>query len=362
MADLCKTLQPAFSRYSWPLFLSMLVGLLTVATHKTLSSLAQTHSISALSRFLNRYRWPAALLRTYRQQLITQQIHKRYLKKRGRRPTIYLILDDTVIPKRGQHFPGLGLHYSATQRQVTPGHDLVFAFLVVGTRGAPWDWRLYRNCRFDPHSYRKKIVLAIELLQSFALPYPGRVRVLVDSFYCCQQLIRAAQARGFGVVGLVKRNRCVNGHKVEQVETGEVVRLRGADFLVRLAFRRRRQQRQCIAGTELWLDPPALRAEYRKRWAIETFFLAAKQQFGLGDYRVRGQGALERWVELVLLAYVLASLSRWGRKVRWQAAKEQSAWRLVRMAKDNFPRLCILFWVLTMLEQVLRIPWALTLS
>ncbi len=43
MADLCKTLQPAFSRYSWTLFLSMLVGLLAVAKEKTLSSLAQAH-------------------------------------------------------------------------------------------------------------------------------------------------------------------------------------------------------------------------------------------------------------------------------------------------------------------------------
>lgn len=145
-------------RYAWSLFLSILVGLLTVATQKTLSSLAQAHSISALSRFLNCYRWPASLLRHFRQQLITKEIHKRYLRKRGRPPIIYLIIDDTVIPKRGRHFPGWGLHYSVTQKQVTPGHDLVFAFLVVSTSRAPWAWRLYRNRRFDPQAYRKKVL------------------------------------------------------------------------------------------------------------------------------------------------------------------------------------------------------------
>ncbi len=73
----------------------------------------------------------------------------------------------------------MGLHYSVTHQHVTPGHDLVFA--VVGRIHAPWDWRRYRNRRFDPSNYRKKGDLA--MLQSLQMPYPGRVRVLVDSFF-----------------------------------------------------------------------------------------------------------------------------------------------------------------------------------
>jgi hypothetical protein len=46
---------------------------------------------------------------------------------------------------------------------------------------------------------------------------------------------------------------------------------------------------------------------------------------------------------------VLASLSCWGRKIRWKAAKEQSAWQVVRRVEDGFTRLWMLVWALTMM-------------
>jgi hypothetical protein len=41
-------------------------------------------------------------------------------------------------------------------------------------------------------------------------------------------------------------------------------------------------------------------------------FKMLKEHFGLGECRCRGKQSLLRWVELVLLAYVLAGLTRWG--------------------------------------------------
>ncbi len=140
MQDLQQALQPAFSRYCWTLFVSTLVGLLTLPTRKTLTYLAGSHSIAAFSRFFGRYRWASERLKIFRQSWIRQRIHHRYLRKPGRRPIIYLALDDTVIPKRGKRFPGLGLHYSVTQERVTRGHDLIFSFLIVGSIQAPWDY------------------------------------------------------------------------------------------------------------------------------------------------------------------------------------------------------------------------------
>jgi hypothetical protein len=62
------------------------------------------------------------------------------------------------------------------------------------------------NERFtEEEDFQKRTELACELIRSFAPPVPGRV--LVDSVYCCAEVIRVAHWRGFPVVGLWKKNR-----------------------------------------------------------------------------------------------------------------------------------------------------------
>jgi len=71
-----------------------------------------------------------------------------------------------------------------------------------------------------------------------------------------------------------------------------------------------------------------------------------KEQFGLGDCRCRGEKSLKRWVELVLLAYVLAGLTRWGRQLlrhapTWLEVRFHWGKRLLQVAAelgDGCPR------------------------
>ena len=66
----------------------------------------------------------------------------------------------------------------------------------------------------------------------------------------------------------------------------------------------------------------------RCRWGIEVMFRILKEEFGLGACRCRGPKSLARWVELVLWAYVLAALTRWGRRLK----SPQPSWQMVRTA------------------------------
>ncbi|MGQ9477847.1 MAG: hypothetical protein ACUVRH_05105 [Candidatus Bipolaricaulia bacterium] len=78
----------------------------------------------------------------------------------------------------------------------------------AGSLIMPWDWRSYVNERFsEEEDFHKRTELACELIRSFAPPVKGRVILLVESAYCCAEVIWAAHQRGFPMVGWVKKKR-----------------------------------------------------------------------------------------------------------------------------------------------------------
>ncbi len=125
-------LMACFQAYVWQHFLSMLIGLMLLKQVKTLTALAGKESVPTLSRTMNFYQWPLEEMRATRRQLIAAALQKHYQRRGGPRPTLYLILDDTVLPKRGKKLPKLGHHFAPSQDRVVRGHNLVFAAVRVG--------------------------------------------------------------------------------------------------------------------------------------------------------------------------------------------------------------------------------------
>jgi len=85
--------------------------------------------------------------------------------------------------------------------RVVRGWDLVFTPVRVGSFTALWDWRCYVNERFSKEDFHNRTELAVELIRSFVPPLESWVIVLVDSTYCCAEVIRAAHQRWFTLVG-----------------------------------------------------------------------------------------------------------------------------------------------------------------
>ena len=353
MPDLLA-LKPQFSRYSWPLFSTLMLGLLLCKARKTLSHLASGHSIGALSRFFNQYPWSVERLRCYRQQQLSAAMVQRYCGQRGRKPILYLILDDTVVPKRGKCLAQVGRHFCSTLGKVVWGHCLVFSYLVAGQIEGPWAWKLYVNRRFCfARTFKTKIQLAISLIESFQRPFPGKVIVLVDGAYFCDPLIRAATRQGYQVVGTVKKNRLLEfAPALKQLKSGEVNFLSATPIPLRFAWVRRPRGRKCVACTDLDFQAPSIRRHFKRRWAIETFFQTAKHQFGLGHYQMRSWTGIERWIELVLLAYTLATLHRQG-QMRWDEAKGRALGNLTPLIEEIRQGLVTLVLVLLCHLQVL---------
>lgn len=323
-----EQLQTHFQAYVWKHVLSMLLGLMLLPQAKTLTALRVSESIPTLSRTLNVYTWPLEEVRATRRRLITQALQHHSRHRRGPKPALYLILDDTVLPKRGKKLPSLGFHYASSQDRVVRGQNLVCAAVRVGSFTAPWDWRCYVNERFlKEEDFRKRTELAVELIRTFVPPLERRVVVLVDSTYCCTVVIQAATERGFTVIGWVRKDRLLaDGRSAATVAEETVACLQGLNQPVQIVHRGRGRGRRTVICTDPGLTRPAILRHLKRRWGIEVLFRLTKEQFGLGECRCRAEASLERWVELVFLAYVLVGLTRWGKQLAQQAV----SWIAVR--------------------------------
>lgn len=219
-----------FSQRQWRYFVIVLLGLIECEERKTMTGLlrgvAEQVSLSGLSRFLNKWPWsPEKVAATwqlhFRQRMegLVQAEHDRLqaeLPKQVGRPrqtvvTGYLIFDDAVHAKpKGRKMGGLGRHYSNTEQKVVSGHCLFTGLYSLLGQRSPLQSRMYCQesvCQEENIPFQSKIAMAVEEIEQFE-PVPGtQTRILIDSWYHCKQVRRAAQQRGWEVSGGLKSNR-----------------------------------------------------------------------------------------------------------------------------------------------------------
>ena len=164
--------------------------------------------------------------------------------------------------------------------------------------------------------------------------------VLVDSAYCCTAVIRAAQQRGFPVIGLVRKYRLLHdGRRAGDVPEETIAQLNELEIPVVVVHRGRGKGRCTVVCSELAWNRSQILRHLKRRWGIAVMCKMLKEHFGLGECRCRGKQSLVRWVELVLWAYVLAGLTRWGKqllgqKPSWGEVRQEWGWSLISMATE----------------------------
>jgi SRSO17 transposase len=219
-----------FSQRQWRYFVIVLLGLIECEERKTMTGLlrviGERISLSGLSRFLNKWPWsPEAVAQSwqahFRQQLkpLVQAEHERLkaLAPKGvGRPkqtvvTGYLIFDDSVHEKpKGRKMGGLGSHYSTTAQKVVVGHCLFSGLYVLLGQRCPLAARMYCQqsvCEQEKQPFQSKVEMAVDEIEQFEPVAGTKTHVLIDSWYHCRQLRRAAQKRGWEVSGALKSNR-----------------------------------------------------------------------------------------------------------------------------------------------------------
>jgi hypothetical protein len=112
--------------------LQALLGLFLEGQGISLPEYCQTKSASALSRFLNQYKWPTRQLIKAVRKAALQQILSQ--PRAGRRPTLQVILDLTTLEKAGKfkEFKHLIRVYNGKR-----GLHVVMLYFVVGQWRVP---------------------------------------------------------------------------------------------------------------------------------------------------------------------------------------------------------------------------------
>lgn len=277
-------------------------------------------SASALSRFLNEYKWRTRqVIRAVREAALQQILSQ---PRVGRRPTLQVILDLTTLEKVGKFkdFKDLIRVYNGKR-----GLHVVILYIVVGQWRVPWGFRVYRG-----KDTLSPAELGLRLVKSLpkTLSKQFEVLVLADTAFGSNEFVtQVRQLKHHALVGLRCNRKLDDGRTLTQLhKRGQQLRLLGLKFPVHLSwyyFKRSdgKLEKRYILSTKA-LKASTMTWWGRRRWQIEGFFKTAKHRFGLHRFGQQTLLGVYRWLVLSLTAYLLAhwaylnfptgSLPDWG--------------------------------------------------
>jgi len=360
--QLCQYLEnfrACFSKRQWKYFVTVLLGLIECEERKTMTGMlrvvGEQISLSGLSRFMNKWLWSMSSVAAIWQERFRQRMeplveveHERLqaerLQRRGRpKKTVvtgYLIFDDSVHTKpKGRSMGGLGRHYSNTEQRVVKGHCLLAGLYVLLGQRCPLQPQLYRQkavCEQEGIAFRSKIDMAVAEIESYYPVTGTHTHVLVDSWFHCKRVRKAAQKRNWDLSGGLKSNRVMrlinpDGSR-KWLKLSEYAAQLARDAWQEVTWPSEQGGQTMYAhlvctwirklgptlllitchdldeplksvrywgSTVLDLDAQAFVDILAVRWQIETFFEYAKDLLGSDDYQVMTAQAILRFWTLI---------------------------------------------------------------
>lgn len=364
-----QSFQALFSRPQYKHFVTVLMGLLLGEAGHTLSHLHRAvsgkKSLSSLSRFLSEAPWNHQYVNQYNfsrfcrlmQAKIDEERQRKFAelkkqKKRGRRPvpfvTGYLIGDDsTMFKPKGVKMQGIGKHHSTTHDTQVIGHSLVQCLYTVLGRSCPLEPLLYRQKKTaekEEVPFVSKIDLMIQQIRNFVTPSGTETHILLDSWYNCKAIWKAARDRKFKITTGIRRNRSLRvscevtpdtlkGWKWQRLDDyaaslpesayqqcfsprnpGKKVYVHVVDTRVRKLYRCkviivRKSLNDPLSAVRFWVTSD-LEADAQTclnvisiRWEIEVFFEDMKELLGIDQYQLMTTTALLRYWTLCWIAF-----------------------------------------------------------
>jgi SRSO17 transposase len=251
---------------------------------------------------------------------------------------VFLIIDDSLVEKSGKKMEGVDYHYSHSSGTTVLGHVWVTGHLVVLGQSYPVRWKLYQRratCDAMGIPFASKPELAAAILQGFK-PLPGtQTYVLTDSWYPSRGLLNLCDEQGFHLISAVKSDRKFKTarHDLQVKEWAQALPKRAFDFVtvnttcykvwstngrlssghpVRLVVNRVVGQKKWryLISTDQSLRSQTIISYYLGRWEVENFYRVAKQSLGWGDYQMRDLFAIERHVQLMMVAHAYLETER----------------------------------------------------
>jgi len=321
----------AFSRPSFKIFSSFIIGFIQLGKEVHTSSMVQslTHcflhrSLSSFTRFLGKNVWT---MEQVAGTALDQFFDTLRIKAHS---VLFVIVDDTIVEKTGKKIPGCSWHKDHTKNKYVFGHQWVLLALLYKDFLLPRWAKLYHSKGTKGLGpFQTKITLAQKMLQTLRLPVPCKVYLLADSWYWAKALARVCRKCGYHMISQLKSNSVlwISGkhtkvttlsslpsayREISLLLYGKNKTLKIARFVgvvkgfgkVAVVVVKEKRKKTCyLVSTNLHLSPLDIIRYYAKRWKIEQMIKDLKQRLGFGDYQVRNPQAIQRHVALALLSY-----------------------------------------------------------
>jgi hypothetical protein len=267
--------------------------------------------------------------------------------------TGYLIGDDSTQHKpKGKKMGGLGTHHSTTHDTGVTGHSLMQCLYVLLGRRCPLLPQMYRQkdvCEREGVPFQSKVDMMETTIREFE-PVPNtQTHVLVDSWFGCKRIWKAARDRGFLITSGLKCNRSLRiddpqaagGKRWQRLDEYaaslspdqyqlmtwpsqdeprevyvHVVRTRIRKLytcqlvIARYALDCPLKAVRYWASSDLQADAPTLLHHIATRWDIEVLFSDAKDLLGLDQYQLMSVTSILRFWTLVMAAYAFLDEER----------------------------------------------------
>ena len=334
LEELLEQFRPCLSKPQFRNYCTYILGLVACESRKNVDAINRSFmdakNQSSLNRFLTASPWNLQRLEEKRLQLARTRLPV----EEG--STGFLIIDDTINRKTGKHMEDAGYHFDSAEGKAVWGHDLVTTHYVNGSIEYPVRLGLYvkkETCLKKGTTFKTKIQLACEQIETFTPPAGTNTVVTFDSWFFCRQITEAAKAKGYDWVTQAESNRIVHfkGQKTNVTQLAQslpekrfkTVKIKGEAFAlcgvkvwmpkagnVRLVVSKAEDDFHFYVSNRVdWSSRRVLEA-YKVRQTIDVFYRDAKQNLGLEAYQLRkGRGAIIHW-HLVFNAYTLLTLLR----------------------------------------------------
>lgn len=325
-------------------FQAYVVALLIYLGSRNLAGLSRAipdgRNPCSLYRFVAEMNWDMERVESVRWEMLNRRTRRalQAAARHGKPVPAFLIIDDSLVEKTGKQMEAVDYHYSHSAGKTVLGHVWVTSHLIVLGQSYPVSWRLYRRqatCEAMGVPFVSKPELAQAIIRTFE-PLPDTTTyVLTDSWYPSQDILDECRKRGFHLISAVKSNRKFKaaGHNLQVKQWTQTLPQKAFDFVtvnatgyqvwsatgrlssghwVKLVMNRAigQERWRYLVSTDLTLTPQMIISHYLVRWEVENFYRVAKQSLGWGDYQMRDLFAIERHVQLMMVAHAYLELQR----------------------------------------------------
>jgi hypothetical protein len=346
--NLLSCFSEIFSRPSFKLFSSFVIGFIQLGKETHTSSMVQSlsfsflhRSLSSFTRFLGQNVWA---LEEVADTALEQFFHRLRIKAHS---VLFLIVDDTIIQKTGKKIPGCAWHRDHAQKAYVFGHQWVLSALLYKDFLLPLWAKLYHpKGTKGLGSFQTKITMAKKMLQTLRLPVPCKVYLLADSWYWAKELAKLCRKYGYHMISQLKTTSVLfmDGKKTKVTTLSDIssayrevsVFIYGKNKTLKIArfvgiikglgkvavvvVKEKRKKDSYLVSTNLHLSALDIVKYYAKRWKIEQMIKDLKQRLGFGHYQVRNPQAIQRHVAIVLLSYSILIFLKILQRLRDQNA------------------------------------------